>query len=143
MSGLRALRLTRELELSRVFVAAAANDNVASDCPGSAVVPGYSVTLCTSLLGPGEQVTLVLSEGRWEDVELLLLVLIGACGEARQRKGGQWRRVKRTGWDSIVIVSVRCWYRADTHYHSLEKPMVTRICSDLLIVWVSFSNNQT
>lgn len=77
-----------------VAAAAAANGNVASDCPGSTVVPGYSVTLCTSLLGPGEQVTLWLSEGRWEDVEhacWCIVVHVGKQDREKGDSGGEWK----------------------------------------------------
>lgn len=77
-----------------VATAAAANGNVASDCPGSTVVPGYSVTLRTSLLGPGEQVILWLSEGRWEDVERAcwcIVVHVGKQDRGKGDSGGEWK----------------------------------------------------
>lgn len=102
------------------FVAAAANGNVASDCLGSAVVPGYSDILCSGLRGPGEQVTLWLSEGRWEDVELACWCLLVHVGKQDGEKGAvEGSRKERVRFNCNC--ERVCFYCADKHYHRFEK----------------------
>lgn len=97
--------------------AAAANCNVAPDCPGIAVITGYSVT---ESQGPGRAGQTVAV---WRTLGGCGACLLAAdwCERGRKpdaEKGGQWRRAWRREWDWIVIVSVRGLDLADTHTHT-------------------------